>query len=99
MTDFIKIHPGGSRILMAAGGFLEPFWELYPVHQRVDVLQMLEKYRIGDLEPKDVLEAQEKVNYFKGEPSRHPCLRIKSKTPFNAETPPSLLVEKFHTPK
>jgi sulfite oxidase len=47
VTDFVAKHPGGSRIMMAAGGSLEPFWELYPVHQKNDVFEILEKYRIG----------------------------------------------------
>ena len=30
ITEFIDSHPGGSsRISMAAGGALEPFWKLY----------------------------------------------------------------------
>ena len=33
--------------MMGAGGSLEPFWELYPQHQKAEVFQLLEKYRIG----------------------------------------------------
>ncbi|CAL8149154.1 unnamed protein product [Orchesella dallaii] len=98
VTEFSAVHPGGSRILMAAGGSLEPFWELYPVHQKSDVFHILEKYRIGNLNEDDVLETQESVDHFKGEPMRHPALIRRAEKPFNGETPPSLLIEKFHTP-
>ena len=33
ITDFVSKHPGAKNILMAAGGSLEPFWNLYAVHQ------------------------------------------------------------------
>lgn len=38
ITDFIASHPGGSsRISMAAGGALEPFWKLYALHMKDEV--------------------------------------------------------------
>jgi hypothetical protein len=33
ITDFIPNHPGAKNILMAAGGAVEPFWNLYAVHK------------------------------------------------------------------
>ena len=33
ITDFVSKHPGAKNILMAAGGPLEPFWNLYAVHK------------------------------------------------------------------
>jgi hypothetical protein len=33
ITDFIPNHPGAKNILMAAGGSVEPFWNLYAVHK------------------------------------------------------------------
>lgn len=35
---------------------------------------------------------------FSGDPSRHPALLVNSQKPFNAETPPSLLLDSFRTP-
>lgn len=35
---------------------------------------------------------------FNKEPIRHPALLINSHKPFNAETPPSLLIDNFITP-
>lgn len=38
ITEFIASHPGGaSRISMAAGGALEPFWKLYALHMKDEV--------------------------------------------------------------
>lgn len=37
ITDFISKHPGGDKIMMAAGGSLEPFWELFAVHKSLQV--------------------------------------------------------------
>lgn len=37
ITDFVGNHPGGDKILMAAGGALEPFWQLYAVHKTKQV--------------------------------------------------------------
>ena len=33
VTTFVANHPGGDRILLAAGGPLEPFWALYAAHK------------------------------------------------------------------
>ena len=50
ITEFIASHPGGpSKIILAAGGALEPFWALYAVHNNQHVLDMLEEYWIGSL--------------------------------------------------
>ena len=39
ITEFIASHPGGaSRISMAAGGALEPFWKLYALHKKDEVV-------------------------------------------------------------
>jgi len=51
VTEFVAKHPGGDRIMMAAGGSLEPFWELYPTHQRPDVFEILGRHRIGNDQP------------------------------------------------
>lgn len=57
ITDFLKSHPGGSdKLMMVAGGAIEPFWELYSFHKRKDIFDMLNKYKVGDLDPKDILK-------------------------------------------
>lgn len=84
--------------MMAAGGSVEPFWELYAVHKQKSVLDILESYRIGNLDENDQIEI-DTSDPFGGDPKRHPALQPRSKKPFNAEPPPELLVEKFVTPK
>ena len=32
ITDFIPLHPGANKLLMAAGGSVEPFWAMYGFH-------------------------------------------------------------------
>lgn len=43
ITKFVSKHPGGDKILMAAGGSLEPFWELFAVHKNPQVRKVLIK--------------------------------------------------------
>lgn len=98
VTKFVEEHPGGEKILMAAGGELEPFWDLFPVHKREDVFHTLEEYRIGNLSPGD-RGTRKGVDHWSNEPRRHPVLLVRSEQPFNAEPPAELLVENFITPK
>lgn len=46
ITEFVSVHPGGDKILLAAGGALEPFWALYAVHNQEHVLDMLSEYKV-----------------------------------------------------
>ncbi|XP_074028867.1 sulfite oxidase isoform X3 [Leptinotarsa decemlineata] len=100
ITEFIEGHPGGDQILMAAGSSVEPFWLLYGIHKNSHVYDILEKYRIGNLKEEDMkhLTADMSDPYIT-DPKRHPALNPASLKPFNAECPPSLLVESFITPK
>jgi hypothetical protein len=43
ITHFIPDHPGAKNILMAAGGAVEPFWNLYAVHKVYIYNQSLKK--------------------------------------------------------
>ena len=59
----------GEKILLGAGGPIEPFWNLYAVHQTPEVLGMLEEYRIGKLKAGDrvrsnILITQHRKNNF-----------------------------------
>ncbi|ETN77500.1 cytochrome b5-like Heme/Steroid binding domain protein, partial [Necator americanus] len=54
VTDFAESHPGGSKILLAAGGSVEPFWALYAQHKTEEVMEILEELRIGSLDPSEV---------------------------------------------
>ncbi|KAL2091354.1 hypothetical protein ACEWY4_013617 [Coilia grayii] len=101
ITDFISVHPGGDKILLAAGGALEPFWALYAVHSQEHVLEILAEYKVGELNPED-LKKQQKVadssDPYSTDPERHPALRVNSLKPFNAEPPPELLTDNYITP-
>ena len=46
ITAFIPLHPGATKLLMAAGGSVEPFWAMYAVHlDNPQVAGLLEQYR------------------------------------------------------
>jgi Cytochrome b5-like Heme/Steroid binding domain len=50
ITDFVGMHPGGAdRIMLAAGGAIDPFWAMYAQHNTANVKAILEGMRIGDL--------------------------------------------------
>lgn len=99
ITDFIIKHPGGDKIMLGAGSSVEPFWSLYAVHKSPHVLDILEKYRIGNLRADDAAQvAQDSSDPYAGDPRRHVALKPASRTPFNAEPPLALLVEHLLTP-
>lgn len=99
ITDYICQHPGGDKIMLAAGGSVEPFWMIYGVHKRREILNILEKYRIGNVSEEDAKVATSNMDDpYANEPKRHPVLRPSALKPFNAEPPPGLLVESFITP-
>lgn len=109
VTDFVNIHPGGNRILLAAGGPVEPYWKLYAQHNKAYVLELLERYRIGLLHPEDVAQLQAGAaavaakagasdDPYANDPQRHPALQVRAAKPYNAEPPGPLLVDSFLTP-
>lgn len=100
ITDFVAMHPGGEKILLAAGGAVEPFWALYAVHNQEHVLEILSEYKVGELRAEDQ-KKQQSLNSsdpFASDPERHPVLRINNLKPFNAEPPPEILTESYITP-
>ncbi|GJQ88137.1 hypothetical protein Trydic_g13143 [Trypoxylus dichotomus] len=99
ITDFIAQHPGGNQIMMAAGSSLEPFWLLYGIHKTSKIYALLEDMRIGNISEeasKSVLDNMD--DPYISDPKRHRVLQAHTQKPFNAEPPPSLLVENFYTP-
>lgn len=106
ITSFITMHPGGKeKISLAAGGFLEPFWEVFTIHHKQAVYDILESLRIGDVDLKSLevyMEAQEKkkveqmADPFANEPARWEGLIPRSERPCNAETPPDALLASGH---
>lgn len=99
VTDFVAIHPGGDKILLAAGKALEPFWALYAVHGQEHVLEILSEYKVGILRTEDRKEEDIKfADPYSTDPARHPALIVNSLKPFNAETPPPILTDSYITP-
>uniref|UniRef100_A0A8D0X4E3 sulfite oxidase n=1 Tax=Sus scrofa TaxID=9823 RepID=A0A8D0X4E3_PIG len=100
VTEFVDLHPGGpSKLMLAAGGPLEPFWALYAVHDQPHVREILAQYKIGELSPEDKAPSTLKTSDpYANDPIRHPALKVNSQRPFNAEPPPELLTENYITP-
>jgi len=103
ITDFIPMHPGADKLLMAAGGSVEPFWAMYAVHLNNKVIhEMLEKYRIGNLKISDVdsqkSEMKDTTDPYGQDPARHKAIIVNSGKPFNGETPLSIITDSFITP-
>lgn len=99
VTDFVEQHPGGTKILLAAGSSIEPFWALYAVHHTPEVYGILEEHRIGNIKSVETKKDANPLDPYSEDPKRHPALIPASEKPFNAEPPPSLLVDNIYTPK
>merc|ERR1719494_349422 len=84
--------------MLAAGGALEPFWGLYAFHKKDEVLEMLNVYKIGKLKASDIITEVDENDPYAREPDRLPAFLVRSQKPFNAETPPQLLLDHFNTP-
>lgn len=97
ITEFIDSHPGGEKILLAAGSAVDPFWQIYAKHKDSGVLQILEEFRIGRLD-EDSVNKEQQDDSFSNDPPRHPALLVRSQKPFNAETPPTFILDHFFTP-
>lgn len=99
ITDFIPLHPGAEKnIMLGAGVAIDPFWVTYQFHQQPKVLQLLEKYRIGNLKQEDKISVENQGDPYDNEPVRKPDLTVRVENPFNAEPPLNVLVENFITP-
>lgn len=101
ITDWIPNHPGGEVILRAVGGVIDPYWDIFSIHKKPEVYDILDQYYIGDVDPRDLIDGrvpQKDVdNPFKRDPERDPSLVVHAERPFNAETPLERL-DSFITP-
>lgn len=88
--------------MIAAGGALEPFWQIYQQHNTQEIRDLLESFRVGNMNLEEVEDAnknnKEIWDAWAFEPKRHPILKAASQKPFNAEPPPYVLPESFVTP-
>ena len=99
ITEFIEGHPGGSsKVMLAAGSNLEPFWDMYAFHKKDEVLEMLKEYHIGKLRKEDWEETKKTEGPYANDPKRSSALIANSTQPFNAETPSLLATDRLITP-
>nr|CAH8825450.1 unnamed protein product [Trichobilharzia regenti] len=98
VTSFVDEHPGGDKILLAAGSDVGPFWSVYAFHYEEHVLKILNKYYIGELEQLDQSDEEESASVYDSDPKRSPLLSIVTKRPFNAETSIPLINDNPITP-
>ena len=98
VTEYVKQHPGGNRILLAAGGDIGPYWSLYGVHKQKEIFEILEGLRIGNITEKAPKRDVDSNDPYAKDPTRHPALIPSSERPYNAEPPVSMLVQDFITP-
>lgn len=101
ITEWISAHPGGSVILRAAGGSIEPYWNIFAIHKNQYVYDILAQYLIGFVHPADLVDGkppQDSIeDPFADDPIRHPDLITKTVKPRNAETPGEAMSAQFLT--
>lgn len=102
ITDWVGAHPGGEVILRAAGGSIEPYWDIFAIHKSQYVRDILEQYVVGKVHSDDLENGRPLQNAiedpFVSDPERDRRLRQITVKPCNAETPGDELAESFLTP-
>ncbi|OTB02708.1 hypothetical protein M426DRAFT_74475 [Hypoxylon sp. CI-4A] len=102
ITDWIPGHPGGEVILRAAGGSVDPYWDIFSIHKSAYVREILDQYIIGRVHPDDLEDGkplQDQIeDPFAADPARDSRLMKLTEKPCNAETPGNELAESFLTP-
>ncbi|KAH6680877.1 Oxidoreductase, molybdopterin-binding domain-containing protein [Halenospora varia] len=90
ITDWVAAHPGGEVILEAAGGSIDPYWDIFTIHKTAYIYEILEQYRIGFVHSDDLVDGkpavQEIEDPFQHDPLRSSRLRTITAKPCNAET-------------
>ena len=101
ITDWIPGHPGGEVILRAVGGAIDQYWDIFTIHKKQEVYDILEGFYIGDVDPQDLVNGEVPNEHiadpFMHDPKRDERLVVLSDRPFNAETPQGSL-NTFVTP-
>jgi sulfite oxidase len=102
IKEFLPAHPGGEIILNAAGGSIDPYWDIFTIHKSPHVYEILDQYLIGFIDASDLVDgkpAADKVkDPFENDPKRDPRLITHTPKPRNAETPNDELAKEFITP-
>ncbi|KAK3347546.1 Oxidoreductase, molybdopterin-binding domain-containing protein [Neurospora tetraspora] len=104
ITTWVGAHPGGDVILRAAGGPIEPYWDIFTIHKTSPyVRDILEQFCVGyilldDLDPVTKRPKMEEVeDPFEKDPVRDERLITHTAKPRNAETPSDLVGAEFKT--
>jgi sulfite oxidase len=101
ITEWVSAHPGGEVILRAVGGAIDKYWDIFSIHKKQDVYDILESYCIGEIDPRDLVDGGVPLSDiddpFKTDPKRDARLQQHTQRPCNAETPPDEL-QSFITP-
>ncbi|EKX45474.1 sulfite oxidase [Guillardia theta CCMP2712] len=99
ITEFIESHPGGaSKILLAAGKAIDPYWNIFQQHFRTGFpLQLLESMRVGSLAPGEYVE-EKQADPYAVDPIRDERLILHNSAPCNAEIPEHYIMESYLTP-
>lgn len=91
ITNWIPGHPGGEVILRAVGGPVDQYWNIFTIHKKQNVYDILDTFYIGEVDPRDLVDGKVPVEHvddpFKNDPKRDETLIVHSERPFNAETP------------
>jgi len=102
ITDWVAAHPGGDVILRAAGGSIEPYWDIFSIHKSAHVREILEQYKIGYVDVADLVNgrpaAEAIEDPFEKDPIRDPRLVTHTLKPRNAEPPKEEIDREFKTP-
>ncbi|KAI1823296.1 Oxidoreductase, molybdopterin-binding domain-containing protein [Xylaria intraflava] len=102
ITDWVPAHPGGEVILRAAGGCIEPYWNIFAIHKAQHVRDILDQYVVGKVHSDDLENGRPPQNTiddpFVSDPERDTRLRRITEKPCNAETPADELADAFLTP-
>ena len=101
ITNFIDKHPGGKeKILMAVGGSITPYWDIYKQHYNHNITNILKKYEIGYLKnynPESKIDYND-YNPYSEEPKRETENKVYQIKPFNSESLPNKLIDNYITP-
>lgn len=102
ISDWVAAHPGGDVILRAAGGSIDPYWDIFTIHKAQHVYDILAEYQIGFIDMADLVNgrppAEEIEDPFANDPVRDPRLITHTAKPRNAEPPNEELDGEFYTP-
>lgn len=99
VTEWVDQHPGGAaRLMLAAGGAIDPYWAMYAQHNTDQVRGILEGYRIGRLKGGAAAVSPVEDPYAHEPTDRLGALQVRSSRPMNAETPLGLLADSLITP-